>query len=635
MLNSSAPPSANDFTSDSENEKPSGLGEGLIAAKSKKEKTQDNTAAGDEGSSSDYAHQASPATRERLGDDSKEDERLASPDIGASQEGGDTRKDPGAAEFTLDRSIERNGGKKALRKNDRSGPPFGFQAEWVAAMAKLKARDREILQRRIGLRTGAVETLASIGKELKVTRERVRQLERIAHQRIFETHERSDRLLGEELLLQIEQSIADNDGRPLSLRQIARINPWFAGTDRRVLSHALDLMRPQHWGLVDVEDEVYLCDIPLNQLTRCLARGRELLRLGSFGHSKDGAWRVIDPEKGVRYSVLRKKLSALLPKGTESAWIDLILNTITRKALFAEDGSGDPLLISAWRSGESHIMRLLVESEHPIHHHEAKELLHRRYRVDIDPRRAHNALSGCGFLFGRGTYGLKKHLKLPDARALSLVKDAEYLAHREPFRGRQWHCNEMLQALADKGCELSEIDEYILHVALQVHNRRLDSLGRLMWIEGSGKAARDTARRIPILSTAESIVEEHGQPMSNSHLRSAVRDRRGLGKNFALHPRGRLVRTERGRWGLIDRDVPLDEAQIERFVAAVMDRLEDDSGPIREKDLPDIAFEAIGESHLDAVMLTSLLQRSRKLTFDRRRAVRVVDRDASDPREDE
>ncbi|WP_025771689.1 sigma factor-like helix-turn-helix DNA-binding protein [Thioalkalivibrio sp. HK1] len=623
MLNSNAPPSANDFTSDSENDKPSGLGDGSVTKKSNRKKAHDNAFAGDEKSPADFAHHSSSAAPDGRRDDSKRDGALAN-----SQPSADAQSGSEAADFTFDRSINTNE-TKIDRKGARSKAHSRFQTEWVAAMARLGDRDRAILQRRIGLRTGAIDTLASIGEDLNVTRERVRQLEKIAHRRIFEEYDRGGRRLGAELVFQIEQSVADNNGQPLSLRQIGRINPWFAGTDRRILNHALDLMHPQRWHLVDVDNEAYLCDIPSHQWTTCLARGRDLLRLGSFNRTKDSGLRVIDPAKGLRRSVLRKKLNALLPSGTECAWVDLVLQSIARKAVFAEDGSGDPLLISAWRSGEAHIMRLLVESDHPIHHQEAKEILYRRYRVDIDHRRAHNALSGCGLLFGRGTYGLKKHLKLSNSRALSLVGEVERLAHRKPFTGRQWHCSEMLQCLGDRGYNLSGVDEYILHVALQIHNRKLDSLGRLMWIVGSGKLIRDTARRVPILSTVESILEEHGEPMGNTRLRKAVRERRGLGRNFALHPRGRLVRTERGRWGLADRDVPLDAVQLKHFVDAVMTLLEDDSERLEDRDLPMIAFEVTGVKDLDQVMLTSLLQRTGKVSFNRRGLVRRIDeRDA-------
>ncbi len=627
MLNSNTPPSENDSTSSIENEKPSRPDESLVIADTDDMKVRgDSPGDGDDGSPQP-SHHASSAILEGLRDDAKTKGSLTSPMHPTSQPKSDERSALDAVEFTLDRSIEGDG------DTDVESPSLCFQAEWAAAMEALKSRDREVLQRRIGLRTGAVETLASIGNDLKVTRERVRQLEKLAHRRIFiDTQGRREDGLGERLLLQIEQSVADNDGQPLSLRQIARINPWFAGTDRRTLAHTLDLMRPQRWCLVDVDDEVYLCDIPLKQWTKCLNRGRELLRLSSF-HRKESQLRVIDPEVGIRRSVLRKQLNALLPSGTECAWVDLILKAVTRKAVFAEDGSGDPLLISAWRSGEAHIMRLLVESERPIHHHEAKELLYRRYRVDIDPRRAHNALSGCGLLFGRGTYGLKKHFPLPHHLAVSMVQDVEELAHREPFAGRQWHCSEMLQALGESAYELSGelsgalsgVDEYILHVALQLHNQRLDSLGRLMWIAGSGSLTRDTARRVPILSTAEQVLQEHGEPMSNSRLRKAVRERRGLGKNFALHPRGRLVRTERGRWGLIDRDVPLDATQMEAFVDAVMKRIDEDARPIEEKDLPAIAFEVCGLKDIDPVMLTSLLQRAKKATFNRQGKMRRIE----------
>ena len=48
----------------------------------------------------------------------------------------------------------------------------------------LPSRDREIVTRRFGLHGGAKETLEEIGKTLEITRERVRQIEKAAVEKI-------------------------------------------------------------------------------------------------------------------------------------------------------------------------------------------------------------------------------------------------------------------------------------------------------------------------------------------------------------------------------------------------------------------------------------------------------------------
>jgi RNA polymerase primary sigma factor len=52
-----------------------------------------------------------------------------------------------------------------------------LRAQVDKALALLSAREREILQLRFGLEDGRVRTLEEVGKELRVTRERIRQIE--------------------------------------------------------------------------------------------------------------------------------------------------------------------------------------------------------------------------------------------------------------------------------------------------------------------------------------------------------------------------------------------------------------------------------------------------------------------------
>jgi RNA polymerase primary sigma factor len=52
-----------------------------------------------------------------------------------------------------------------------------LRAQMDKALALLSAREREILQLRFGLEDGRVRTLEEVGRELRVTRERIRQIE--------------------------------------------------------------------------------------------------------------------------------------------------------------------------------------------------------------------------------------------------------------------------------------------------------------------------------------------------------------------------------------------------------------------------------------------------------------------------
>jgi len=62
-------------------------------------------------------------------------------------------------------------------------------------MADLSPKERQILEMRHGLTDGVQRTLEEVGKEFGVTRERIRQIEAKAHEKIRQ-HEKSKRLLG-------------------------------------------------------------------------------------------------------------------------------------------------------------------------------------------------------------------------------------------------------------------------------------------------------------------------------------------------------------------------------------------------------------------------------------------------------
>ena len=59
----------------------------------------------------------------------------------------------------------------------------------------LSPKERKILEMRHGLEDGVMRTLEEVGKEFGVTRERIRQIEAKAHEKIRD-HEKSKRLLG-------------------------------------------------------------------------------------------------------------------------------------------------------------------------------------------------------------------------------------------------------------------------------------------------------------------------------------------------------------------------------------------------------------------------------------------------------
>ncbi len=79
---------------------------------------------------------------------------------------------------------------------------FNAQEAVAELLKQLSAKEADVLKRRFGLHTGEPETLEVIGQTYKVTRERVRQIQRWAVQRLTDSNQTKHVLRGFDTLLQ-------------------------------------------------------------------------------------------------------------------------------------------------------------------------------------------------------------------------------------------------------------------------------------------------------------------------------------------------------------------------------------------------------------------------------------------------
>jgi RNA polymerase primary sigma factor len=70
---------------------------------------------------------------------------------------------------------------------------LNFADQVKEILGDLSPKEKKILEMRNGLLDGITHTLEEVGKEFGVTRERIRQIEAKAHQKIRE-HQKSNRL---------------------------------------------------------------------------------------------------------------------------------------------------------------------------------------------------------------------------------------------------------------------------------------------------------------------------------------------------------------------------------------------------------------------------------------------------------
>jgi hypothetical protein len=64
--------------------------------------------------------------------------------------------------------------------------------------------------------------------------------------------------------------------------------------------------------------------------------------------------------------------------------------------------------------------------------------------------------------------------------------------------------------------------------------------------------------------------------MTKSEIRTVLSRDRGLTGNFQIHPRGSLVRTSNGYWGIMERDIPLSHAEMRKAANSAAMLIESD-----------------------------------------------------------
>ena len=163
-------------------------------------------------------------------------------------------------------------------------------------------------------------------------------------------------------------------------------------------------------------------------------------------------------------------------------------------------------------------------------------------------------------MFGRGTFGLRKHLPLSDQELETVIAEAEDIVENGP-EGRQWYAGELCEAICERGSsDSTRLNHYGLTLALR-QSKSLKYLGRFTWTMSTDSRV-GAADRIDIAQAAEALLVAEGRPMTKTEIRERIRISRGIGKTFQLHDAGRLVRVGPSTWGLIHSDVRLTARRV-------------------------------------------------------------------------
>jgi hypothetical protein len=421
--------------------------------------------------------------------------------------------------------------------------PTLFYDDLMSVISTFPDRTNLIIRRRLGF-YGYCDSLETIGKELQITRERVRQIEVKSLRNI-------NNKCGFTFAVQLKKCL-QNRKNALYLDSLEEKDQWFSGfsNNQVFLTQIIEKLTVYH--VIEVNGRNIISKIHQEQW--CDLKSETLTYLKSQVTAKLS-------KKEVKLEIRRIAI-----KNNVSELTSVLHESIKEKLHFGSPKSKGPKILCSVGRGLANVLAvLLVEANEPLHYSElAKRCsfrLGRRVKAYV-----HNSLKELAYLYGRGVYGTLDHLPIDDADKKDILATTEATILNGPKK-RQWTSSELFQKIKDEKSALpEELDKYLLNIIL-AESTVLKSVGRLMWIKNN-ETDRTTISRLELHALVTKTIEQAGKPLSASEIKNRITKKRGL-DYFMILPTAQISRVKPNIWGLVDRDFLLTKVQRDEMLDAI------------------------------------------------------------------
>lgn len=421
-------------------------------------------------------------------------------------------------------------------------------------------RERDVITRRLGFER-PFETLQEVADGYSVTRERIRQIEARSLQKWIRES------FWDSVLVHKLARLLTGRPSPLPVAGIEGADNWFEGVTSH-LEFFLNLVKvvcEDRINVIKIDDVHYLTLMTQSIWEKTVSAAEDLLS-SAVGRN----WTE---------SYAQSLVYELLPDNAKEYGV-LLWDAAVGLCHFSAHADGSRTLTSYGRGADQVVEAILAASPIPLHYSEIAEQAKAKHGREIDIRRAHNAASSVGFLFGAGVYGLTRHIPLNEEEMSEVRAEAEEIILSEP--GRQWHCFELMGVLLERlEREYVGLDKYILNIALR-KSKSVKWLHKMTWVAKDQESNEQA--RIYIYQAIVAFIKSAGRPLTADEIKQNLIAVRGVNSTFAINAFDPLIRMGRGVWGLNDRDVPIKRADQRIYIDLLVEHLESkQSGMFRDE----------------------------------------------------
>lgn len=482
------------------------------------------------------------------------------------------------------------------------------------SLSSLADRDKAILASVLGLHGQPPHSYAAIGRELSISRERVRQLFNRAY-----SEARSVSSWPQRLYERIEKKI---EGRksPLRVYQVEVEDPWFEGIGSRpeTLAKLLRISIPDggicvkrvggHWSIVHKDVDIVRLKEELLQLLEAYE------------------------EEHMTESDLRLWVKSILAGKDRLYLLEDVYPKFTSGVRFKYDNTlGEKVVYAVGNSLKDYVSAVMRDLDKPAHYSEIASQTARISGKKLSESfrlRVHQVLVSSEFLrYGRGIYGTSKHFPLSESPSQRIISHCKDIISR-CGSDRQWSSSELTNILLEnKGDTLSEyvvgtLDKYILSILLDKADSFV-SLGRMLYQLTDACSAK---RRLELSEVAEFVLRTAGKPLSGKDLTATMREYRSVGNLMALQKSESIARVAPGVWGLIERDFPITRRSVEEIFRSLQQYLEEHHEGLAVDEIEGYLLESgAGEAtkHLSELMFLELVKRDGRFSISNNRIILV------------